>query len=760
MRSDITVSVTELARFCHRSGDIDHRFTPSPTGPEGIAGHQKLYRERASTYKKEYAVETQHRAHGIKLCLRGRADGYDPEAALVEEIKTCRIDPQAIPTAVQDLHLAQGRLYAAMIAHEADLEGLNVRLTWLNIDTDETSSRDQFYGQEELTGFLDESLDRFCRWLARVEQLREHRNASGASLPFPHGEFRKGQREIAELTYKCIDQSAQLMIEAPTGIGKTAAVLYPAVKALATAKHDKVVYVTSKTVGRLAAEDALSQFRAAGLKGSALTLSAKERVCFSPGKACHGDDCPFARGYYDKLPAAMSAALDSPTLRREDIECIAREHAVCPYELALDMLPWVDIVIADLHYVYSLYGLLAPLMEEGQQRWSVLLDEAHNLPSRARDMFSANLHKAALMAGKRDAPPLIAKALDRINRRMLALTKTAWNEQGFHSMETPPEALLRALAEGCADIGHALGQDATLLVRSPTLQEFYFAALHFLRVAEEWGPEYRCQLSRGSARQSLAISLNCLDPSRLLAARQQRAHSVTAFSATLSPLPWARTRLGLEEEAVCSRAVSPFDKNQLQVQLATDIDTRYRSRQASLPALAARIERWLHATAGNCIVYFPSYSYLQSCLELIGPTPGARTLWRQTSAQSEPERDELLQLLRERRDVAAFCILGGVWGEGIDLPGEQLCSVVVVGVGMPQVNRDTRELQAHFQRTVGDGFEFTFLYPGMQKVAQGLGRVVRTDRDRGTALLIDPRYAEPAYQALLPPWWHYRQSAE
>ena len=758
--AELTVSVTELARFCHRSGDIDHRFTPSPTGQEGIAGHQRLYRNRSSTYQKEYAVEARHTAHGIALCLRGRADGYDPEAALVEEIKTCRVEPHNIPEAIQELHLAQGRLYAAVIALNEDLADLTVRLTWLNIDTEEVVSRDWHFSRAELASFLDASLDTYTGWRARVEELRKQRNISAGKLNFPFGEFRQGQRSIAELAYKCIDQGAQLMIEAPTGIGKTAAVFYPAVKALATEKHDKLVYVTAKTVGRVAAEEALSQFRAAGFSGGALTLTAKERVCFSPGKACHGDDCPYARGYYDKLPAALDSTLHAPALARANIEQIARQHEVCPYELALDTLPWTDIVIADLHYVYSLYGLLGSMMEAGNERWSVLLDEAHNLPSRARDMYSASLSKAALMASKRTAAPQIARGLQRVNRQMLALAKTPWQEVDFHSTDTLPEALLRALADCCAEIGNAMGADATLLARDGTLRDFYFAALHFLRVAEEWGPEFRCQLSRGSAAQSLTITLNCLDPSRLLTQRQKRAHSVTAFSATLSPLPWARASLGLEDQAVCSRADSPFKPGQLQVQLATDIDTRYRGRENSLPALAARIARWLQETPGNCIVYFPSYRYLARCLEILHMEFEGRTLWQQTSAQAESERDELLRLLREQRNVVAFCILGGVWGEGIDLPGEQLSSVVVVGVGMPQVNRDTRELQAHFQRTLGNGFEFAFLYPGMQKVAQGLGRVVRTDQDNGSALLIDPRYAESPYKALLPPWWQYQEAAE
>ena len=755
-----TVSVTELARFCHRRGSIDSRFGPSPTGPEGIEGHQRLYRRRPASYQSEHAVEYRYSADGLDIALRGRADGYDPQGALVEEIKTCRVAPGSIPDAVSDLHLAQGRLYAAIICARDQLEGLSVQVTWLNIDTDEEHRRLEQYSAAELGQFLASSLGQFHRWLVRVESLRARRDASATGLPFPHGEFRDGQREIAELAYKCMDQGGQLLVEAPTGIGKTAAVLYPALKALALNKHDKLVYVTAKTVGRLAAEETIEHCRQQGFTGAALSLSARDRICFSPGKACHGEDCPFARDYYDKLPAAMDAALDAPALRRQEIEAVARQFEVCPYELALDLLPWSDIVIADLHYVYGLTGLLASAMEDDGLRWSVLLDEAHNLPDRARGMYSTCLAKAALMRARREAPRSVTASLERVNRRMLELAKQPWDEQDYHLDTEPPEKLSRALLEFTADVSEALGQEPTFLSRAPLLREFFFDALHFLRVADQWGPEYRLQLSRGSGRQSLQVALTCLDPARLLAPRQERAHSVSAFSATLTPMDWSRLSLGLSEGAVCHRAVSPFGSEQLQVSINTRVDTRYRRRADTLPALAASLRSWLRDTAGNCLVYFPSYRYMQDCLDLLGDLHRDRTLWVQEAGQTEQDRIALLAQLREQRDLAAFCILGGVLGEGIDLPGESLSSVVIVGTGMPQVNRDTRELQAWYTRTAGAGFEFAFLYPGMQKVAQALGRVVRTSSDRGSALLIDPRYAEQAYRQLLPPWWQYRSQDE
>jgi DNA excision repair protein ERCC-2 len=757
--TELAIAVAELARFCHRSGDIDHRFSPSPTGAQGVAGHQRVYARRPASYLSEYAVEYRHNEPGLQLTLRGRADGFDPQQHLVEEIKTCRIPPDSIPEPVASLHLAQGLLYAAIIAAQGDIARMEVRVTWFNIDSEQEYSRGELYSSEQLAAFLADTLARFAAWLHLLADLRRARDASINALPFPYGGFRVGQREIAELVYKCVDQRGQLLLEAPTGIGKTAAVLFPALKALAKDKHDRVIFLTCKSVGRHAAEDALADFAAAGYQGSSLSLTARDKICFSPGRACHGDDCPYARNYYDKLPPALHAAIELRVLRREDIETVARRFEVCPYELTLDLLPWVDVIIADLHYVYSLNATLGDAMQSDAQRWTVLLDEAHNLPGRARDMYSATLAKSAVLVVKSTVSGELAKCLGRINQQLLALQNRPWRDAQFDTSDDLPAALVDATQRFALAVSEQIASEPTFLQRNPALLEFYFAVLQFLRVAQQWGDDYRQQLTRDAGRQSLCVNLNCLDPARLLAERHRGAHALIAFSATLSPLPWLRASLGMDERAFCSRATSPFASTQLRVCLATDIDTRYQRRTETLPALAQLLRHWLETTPGNCIVYFPSYHYLQECLALLRAAdspPLSRTVWIQARQQADAEREQLLQLLAQREDMVAFCILGGVFGEGIDLPGEHLRSVVVVGTGMPQVNRDTRQLQAWYEARYAAGFEYAFLYPGLQKVGQALGRVIRRAEDTGSALLIDPRYQQRQYRELLPPWWDYR----
>lgn len=769
----ISVSVRELAEFCHRSGDIDHRFTPSPTGVQGTEGHQRVFRNRPATYRREFPVEHHYVRGESGLLLRGRADGFDSSEGMVEEIKTCRVSPDFIPESVKQLHLAQARLYAAVIAKQEKREQLAVRLTWFNIDSERESSSTHVYTAMELADFLEDSLGRFSAWLWELARLRNLRNKSIAALQFPYPEFRLGQRDIAELVYKCVDQSGQLLLEAPTGIGKTAAVLFPALKALAAGKHDRLLFLTAKSVGRRAAEKTLAHFRGAEYTGSAMSLTAKEKICLSPGKACHAGDCPYARGYYDKLPLAREAAVRSTSLTRENIEELARQFELCPYQLTLDLLPWIDVVIADLHYFYSLTPTFAQLMEDGQQRWTALVDEAHNLPSRARKMYSATLAKVDLMRakaqlGKKGARG-VALAMEKVNREMLALQKQHWTQDDFDSGHRLPDGLHDLLARFAAEVGEKMSDDAFFLQRLPDLKDFYFEVLQFLRVAENWGDDYRFEMSRGATvggrtkadtRQSLRLSLNCLDPARLLAARQQELNSITLFSATLSPLHWTLAALGLGDEAVCRRLASPFTASQLPVSLATHVDTRFRQRTHSLPELAKLLESWIQRESDNCIVYFPSYLYMQDCLEqmnALGLNDWGRSLWQQSPVQGEAARNELLDLLEHRRDVLAFCMLGGVFGEGIDLPGERLGAVVVVGVGLPQVNRDTEQLRNYFEARYGEGFRYAYLYPGIQKVGQALGRVVRNHQDSGRALLVDTRYSSREYRELLPPWWSYRE---
>lgn len=752
------VTVRDLVLFCHRSGDIDHRFTPSPTGQQGIEGHQRIYRRRPASYRAEFPVQcVWDGGAGLPtLQVTGRADGYDHSQGLVEEIKTCRVDPARIPASVTQLHLAQGRLYAALIAASEDLPAMAVQLTWLQLDTDEEYPLRQDYSRAELDAFLHATLRRYSQWLAQVHRRLQRRDVSLSTLPFPHAQFRAGQRELSERVYKCIHQAGQLLLEAPTGIGKTAAVLYPALKALGTGRHDRVVFATTRISGRRAAEQAMTRFVEKGYAGNALSLTAKEQACLAPGKACHADDCPYARGYYDRLPAALDEALEAPLLDREGLADIAGRHAVCPYQLSLDLVPWVDVIVADVHHIFSPTANLAEHLTASGGRWTVLLDEAHGLPDRARGMYGAELPKALVMTARREAPAATRRVLERLNRQLLALLKLDWSTPDGHWLDAVPETLASALAECVEAVNAEQALDAFVLQSRPALRDVYFLALQWQRLLECWGSEFRLELERGTGPQGLLLRVHCLEPSRLLALRHQAMHALVAFSATLSPQRWALDTLGLQAGAVAWCTPSPFSRDQLQVQIATHVDTRLQQRAASLPVLAALLRQWLLSEPGNCLLYFPSYRYLEACMQLMLEQgwPDGRQRWVQGRAGQGGA--ELLPLLQQARDVAAFCVLGGAFGEGIDLPGDELSSVVVVGVGLPQLSPGNEQLRQLYGSRYGSGFAYAYQYPAVQKISQALGRVVRTSTDRGKALLVDARYADPGWRQLLPPWWEYR----
>ncbi len=753
---EMQLSVRDLAAFCHRSGDIDYRFTPSPTAAEGIAGHQRLQGARGEAYQAEYHLKGEFDLGDLSVRVSGRADGFVADGPLIEEIKTCRVQRQSIPQAVESLHWAQLMLYGGLLCHaQPELDSVELVLTYYNVDSGEEWPRSEVLTRDELLAFLGDSLERMRGWLERLRSWRDQRNESLAALDFPYGDYRQGQRDMAELVYQCAGSGGRLLLEAPTGTGKTAAVLFPALKALSGGIHERLCYVTAKTVGRRAAEDTLRDFAGAGMSLRRLSITAKERICFSPGSACHGDDCPFARGYYDRLPMAMDAAMARDDLDRDAVEVIAREHQVCPYQLGMDLMPWVDLCIGDLHYLYSFNGIISACFDEQGAPWSVLLDEAHNLPERAREMYSASLAKRSLMAAKKVATGPVLKALKGLNQLFLDLNRDSWEEAEFTSSIEPPAAVEQSLLRFVGAVGEQLAATPLFLQNTPALLDFYFDVLQFLRVLEHYGADYRFEMSRGDRSQSLALKLRCLDAARLLGERQQRPHSVTAFSATASPARWMLDEIGFDEAAVYRSLPSPFAAEQLQVELETALDIRYRARQTSLPGLAARIAAWLRDNPGNCIVYFSAYGYMEQVLaELDGRLDG-RCLRVQQRGWGEAERNALLEDLRERRDVAAFCILGGVFGEGIDLPGEALRSVVVVGVGLPQFSRERAALQDYYAGKLGSGFEYAYQYPGMQRVSQALGRVVRDVGDTGTALLIDSRYGGRDYVDLLPPWWSY-----
>jgi Rad3-related DNA helicase len=738
--------VRALCEFTAKQGDLDLRFTPSPTAQEGIAGHAVVAARRGEHYRSEVPLEGDF---GL-LHVRGRADGYDPDQNLIEEVKTYRGQFSSIPDNHRHLHWAQLRIYGHLMCVQLDMEQVNLALVYFDIGSQQETVLRETRSRAELAAIFEDHCGRFIAWAEQEMRHRECRNDAMESLRFPHADFRPGQRQLAEAVFRANAGKRCLLAQAPTGIGKTLGTLFPALKAAPKENLDKLVFLAAKTPGRQLALDAAATLKAGGsIPLRVLELTARDKACEHPDKACHGDACPLARGFYDRLPAARAAALDAPLLDRAALREIGLAHDVCPYYLGSEMARWSDLVVGDYNYWFDGGAMLYAMALNYGWRVSVLADEAHNLVSRARGMYSASLARPALRAARAVAPPGLQKALEKVGRAWLDVGKGA--PLPYQALDSLPQKLLDSLQTATSAITeHAAAFPVPL---EPALQEFYFDALHFLRLAESFGDHSIVDLTRENERDTI-LAIRNLVPAPFLKPRFELAHSTTLFSATLSPWHYFADLLGMPEDTAWIDVDSPFAASQLRVELARGISTRYQHRRASLVPIADLMAQQYERMPGNYLAFFSSFDYLQQAADTLAQRhPGIPT-WHQARRMNEAERSAFLERFTSESKGIGFAVLGGAFGEGIDLPGARLIGAFVATLGLPQVNPVNEELRQRLQAMFGAGYDYAYLYPGLQKVVQAAGRVIRTEQDQGVVWLIDDRFARPEVLDLLPRWWH------
>lgn len=754
-----TVAVRVLCDFAARSGDLDLRFTPSPSGAEGVAGHQTVTERRAAGYQRERPLSTV--CQGLRV--QGRADGWDAAAGRLEEIKTHRGEAALIAPNQRALHWAQARVYGAMLCEQLDLPGLDIALIYFNIDTGAETPLAQWHDAAALRDHLQALCRRYRAWALQERAHRGARDVALATLPFPHRDFRPGQRGLAEAVYRAHKAGRLLMAQAPTGLGKTVATLFAALRAAPAQQTDKLFYLTARTTGRQLALDALQRLRTAAPSTLALRVIervARDKACEHPDKACHGDACPLARGFYDRLPAARADAAQALWLDQGALRDIALSHRVCPYHLGQEMLRWSDVAVGDYNHFFDLGAHWFGHTEEQGWRVGLLVDEAHNLVERARSMHSATLDPAAFQALRREAPAALKKPLDALNRRWNALGRQQTGDNPV--LPEPPAALLEALQASCRAIGDHLAQQPQDAAHG-LLQRWLFDALHFQRVAEQFGDHALCDLStRGAATEpgtrrpnagQPRVAIRCLVPAPLLKERWAASRGATLFSATLTPMDALADLLGLPADTLRLDLPSPFSSGQLQVRVASHISTRWSDRASSLTPMAQLMAQQFKTQPGNYLAFFSSFDYLQQALDRLRELHPALPLWAQSRGMSEPERAAFLARFSEGGAGIGFAVLGGAFGEGIDLPGRRLIGAFIATLGLPQVNPVNERLRARLQAWFGHGYEYAYLYPGLQKVAQAAGRVIRSEQDRGSVWLLDDRFARPEVRQHLPAWW-------
>ncbi|WP_175650989.1 ATP-dependent DNA helicase [Pseudomonas sp. Marseille-P9899] len=744
------VAVRTLCEFTAKVGDLDLRFTPSPTAQEGVAGHRRVVGRRGSDYEAEVALD------GVfgSLEVRGRADGYASGRNCLEEIKTHRGDLNTQPDNHRQLHWAQARVYGWLMCQQRNLATINLALVYLDVDSDQETRFECTASAAELEAYFHQLCGRFVQWAEQQSRRLTLRDAGLQTLGFPWPAFRKGQRELAETVYKAVSTGRCLMAQATTGIGKTLGTLFPLLKAMPRQPLDKILFLTAKTPGRGLALDALRQVMAADpeLALRSLELVARDKACEYPGTACHGDACPLAKGFYDRLPAAREAAMRLPLLDKAQVRELALAHQVCPYYLAQELARWVDVLVADYNYYFDQSALLFGLAQTDQWRLALAVDEAHNLVERARQMYSASLDQGQLQALRREPPAGMASALQSLNREWNRLHKE--QVAPYQAGNELPTAFLKALLR-CVGLVQEL-MNRTPQAVDPALLQFFFQALQFLRLSEVFDEHFLFDISKrnGAGRRSLStLCLRNVVPAPLLAPRFAAARSAVLFSATLSPRHFYADLLGIPADTAWLEVESPFVAEQLQVRIVSEVSTRYQHRQASLAPIVELIASQYRDQPGNYLAFFSSFEYLQQVSALLAERYPGIEQWSQSSGMDEEQRQGFLDRFVENGHGIGFAVLGGAFAEGVDLPGTRLIGAFIATLGLPQVNPVNEQLKQRMAALFSSGFDYTYLYPGVRKVIQAAGRVIRGTEDRGTVMLIDDRFAEARVQRMFPAWW-------
>jgi DNA excision repair protein ERCC-2 len=761
MKKLIRVSVRAFVEHLLRQGDLSSVFdlTSRTTGYNGLRAHQKIQKSRPQSYTSEIPVFYRLDNGTITLDIQGRMDGVYREngSVVIEEIKTTRRDLDNFIAEQNPLHWAQVKTYAAIYSIENSLDRILAQLTYCQLETGEIKTFYKNLSDEELHLFFLDLTQQYFQWMEKIEDWKHYRDRVILDSDFPYASFRAGQSQMIEDVAHTIQDQEQMIIQAPTGIGKTIATLFPAVKALAQGHIERIFYLTARTTGGVIAEKTLTDLNKKGFQVKFVTITAKEKVCFNPDKNCSGEECLYARGYYDRLIEARECLFFHDEFTRVTILDIARTYEICPFELSLDLSLWVDCVICDVNYAFDPRVYLKRFFLENSTDCTFLIDEAHNLVDRSREMFSAQLNKAIFMDLRRkldNKKSEIHSVTGDINQFLLEKKKDMGDEVCSWEKDRPEE-LLPLLKRFLLIVERKV----TANPQSPLnrlLLDHYFSVNWFCRVADMYDSDYVTCIEQ--KKKNLHIKLFCVDPSEKLTAALERANSAVLFSATITPVSYFTRMLGCKEKARKRIFPSPFPPENRCLLVANSVSTLYRHRTNTKNELAKTIGSLVSAKKGNYLIFFPSYAYMEMIYPLYAEQYSFHKILVQKQGMSEDERAQFLAHFSHENvnTLVGFVVMGGIFGEGIDLMGDRLSGAVIVGVGLPGISLERELIRVHFEEKQMPGFNYAYLYPGLNRVFQAAGRVIRSEEDRGVILLVDTRYSLPQYSSLFPLDWHVR----
>ena len=762
IRREIKISVRTLVEFLMRSGNLDNRFTGRDRLADGARLHRKLQKAYGENDRAEVHFRRSAELDELTFTVIGRADGVlnKDGRVTIDEIKTTTLPLEELEQDQSAVHWAQAQCYAFMLAEQDGLPEVDVQLTYVHADTEEIRILTRCFSFPALRDFFEALVQGYLDWARMTASWGELRDESIRTLEFPFARYRAGQRALTAKTYHALRDGTRLFAQAPTGIGKTMSTLFPAIKAMGEGLCEKLFYLTAKTITRAVAREALCRLRDGGLRLKSVTLTAKEKICFLDTPSCTPEGCPYAKGHFNRVNAALHELINNnDDITRETVERYAKAHTVCPFELSLDATLWADVVICDYNYAFDprVYLKRFFAQEDASCECVFLVDEAHNLVDRAREMFSAELSRRQFSGIKR----ALGKSAPRLCKRLTAVIKA------FAALaeECPDDCNTAVQQELCEDLYYSSEHAANELERwlkehdkgndrYDDILQLYFDCLTFARTAELFDSRYVTLIDTNN--HDVRAKLLCVDPSALLNRALSRARGAVLFSATLTPLHYYKEILGGREQDETLRLPSPFDPDRLRLLLCSTVSTAYRDREGSYGQVAEIIAATAQGRTGNYMVYFPSYGYLEQVYGLfISLYPHIPTLV-QRQGMTEPEREEFLARFEAQSDqtLVGFAVMGGAFSEGVDLQGERLIGTVIVGVGLAQLTPEQDIVRDYFARENGMGFEYAYMYPGMNKVLQAAGRVIRGEDDRGVVVLIDRRFARRDYLALFPTHWH------
>lgn len=763
-KKQVRISVRALVEFVLRSGDIDNRRSGAAQKDAMAAGtriHKKIQKRMGGNYRAEVPLKyaALDEEEDIELLVEGRADGIFEEDGIVtiDEIKGVYMDLERLTEPVA-VHMAQAMCYGYFYCCDRDLDGVRIQLTYCNLETEEIRRFHEDRSKEELEAWFRSVIHEYFKWARYLchHELQRNQSISGLEFPFP---YREGQRDLAVAVYKTISRKKRLFIQAPTGIGKTLSTIFPAVQAMGAGKASKVFYLTAKTITRTVAEEAFRILRSRGLVFTAVTITAKEKLCPMEKTECNPEACPYAKGHFDRVNEAVFDILHlEQEMDRETVLRYAEKYRVCPFEFCLDISSWTDGIICDYNYVFDPNVRLKRYFADGASGdYLFLVDEAHNLVSRAREMYSASVYKEDFLEVKRiikGKSPRLERQLDRCNKLLLSMKRECGDWQ-----------LLEDVTGLAAGIMTAFSYMETFMEEFPefpereTVLDFYFCLRDFLNVYEELDGHYQIY-EENREDGSFLVRLFCVDPSRLLSRCMDQGASTILFSATLLPVRYYKTLLSGNQEDYAVYVNSPFPEENRLLMVAEDVSSRYTRRSPSeYRKVADYIRIVTQSRPGNYMVFFPSYQYMGEIEEILEEEPLKADLLVQGQGMGEAEKTEFLEEFEKERShsLAAFCVMGGVFSEGIDLKEERLIGAIVVGTGLPMVCVEQEVLKGYFDETEEKGFDFSYQYPGMNKVLQAAGRVIRTPGDRGVILLLDDRFLRRDHLELFPREWEHFQ---